>query len=58
MVTQSGESVYGCKAANINLEYETIEGSKIAKDTKDQYDMGRQLLYEHSTLLKTHSTRG
>jgi len=38
---------------DINLEYETIEGSKLAKETRAKYDFGRELWFEYVTLLKT-----
>ena len=53
MISQSGEAVDGYKLSNINLEYESIEGSKISKETRQQYETERQLWYQHTTLLKT-----
>ena len=52
MVAQSAESVEGYKLTNINLEYETIEGVKIVKETK-QHEIGRSLWFNSTTLLKT-----
>ena len=37
----------------MNLEHETIEGVQLAKEVKDQYEAGRELWYDHTTLLKT-----
>ena len=53
MVAQSGESVENYKLTDINLEYKTIEGPKLAKETKAEYDFGRELWYDYTTLLKT-----
>ena len=53
MISQSGEAVDGYKLSNINLEYESIEGSKISNETRQQYEMERQLWYQYTTLLKT-----
>ena len=53
MGAQSDESVGSYKLTDINLEYETIEGNKIAKETKQQYEMGRDLCFDYTTVLKT-----
>ena len=57
MNTQTGESVEGYKLTDINLEYETIEGEKLARGVKKKYDVGRELWrkvsYDYTTLLKT-----
>ena len=53
MVAQGGESVDCYKITDINLEYEIIEGPKLAKETKREYEIGRELWYDYTTLLKT-----
>ena len=53
MNTQTGETVDRYKLTDMNLEYETIEGVQLAKEVKDQYEVGRELWYDHTTLLKT-----
>ena len=53
MNAQTGETVDGYKLTDMNLEYETIEGVQLAKEVKDQYEVGRELWYDHTTLLKT-----
>ena len=52
MVAQTGESVDGYKLTDINLEYEAIEGPKLAMETKAKYDSGRKLWYDYTALLK------
>ena len=37
----------------MNLEFETIEGEELGKSVKDGFDLGRQLWYDYTTLLKT-----
>ena len=53
MVAQTGQSVGNYKLADMNLEFETIEGEELAKSVKDGFDIGRQLWYGYTTLLKT-----
>ena len=53
MNAQTGESVEGYKLTDMNLEYETIESEELAKRVKDEYQVGRELGYEYTTLLKT-----
>ena len=56
MNAQSGESVKGYKltqSLNLNLEYETIESEELAREVKSQYEIGRELWYDYTTLLKT-----
>ena len=53
MVAQSGENVEGYRITDINLEFQSIEGEEIAKDTRGKYDIGRQLWFDRVQLLKT-----
>ena len=53
MVAQGGESVDGYKITDSNLQYETTEGPKLAKETKREYEIGCELWYDYTTLLKT-----
>ena len=53
MAAQGRESVDGYKITDINLEYETIEGPKLANETKREYEIGRELRCDYTTLLKT-----
>ena len=53
MNAQTGEAVEGYKLTDMNLEYETIESEELAKKVKDEYEVGRELGYEYTTLLKT-----
>ena len=53
MNAQSGDSVGDYKLTDINLEFETIEGEELATSVKDGFEVGRQLWYDYTTLLKT-----
>ena len=52
MVAQTGQSVGNYKLADMNLEFETMEGEELAKSVKDGFDIGRQLWYDYTTLPK------
>ena len=53
LLAQTGESIGTYKLTDIKLEFETIEGEKLANQVKSEYETGRQLWYDHTTLLKT-----
>ena len=53
MEAQSGQKVDGYTLENIELEYETIDKKDLAKEITEKYMVGRTLLFEHVTLLKT-----
>ena len=53
MVAQTGQSVGNYKLDDMNLEFETVEGEELAISVKDGFDIGRQLWYDCTTLLKT-----
>ena len=53
MVAQTGQSVGNYKLTDMNLEYETIEGELLARQVKEQYQIGRELWYDYTPLLKT-----
>ena len=53
MVAQTGQSVGSCKLTDMNLEFETIEGEDLANSVKEGFNIGRQLWYNYTTLLKT-----
>ena len=53
MNAQSGETLGDYKLTDINLEFETIEGEELTQSVKDGYEVGRQLWYDYTTLLKT-----
>ena len=53
MVAQTGQSVGSYKLTDMNLEFETIEGEELAKSVKKEFETGRQLWYDYTTLLKT-----
>ena len=53
MVAQSGQSVGSYKLTDMNLEFETIEGEDLANSVKEGFNIGRQLWYNYTTLLKT-----
>ena len=50
---QTGETAGTYKLTDINLEFETIEGEKLVGQVKSDYQTGRQLWYDYTTLLKT-----
>ena len=53
MVAQTGQSVGSYKLTDMNLEFETIEGKELANSVKEGFNIGRQLWYDYTTLLKT-----
>ena len=53
MVAQTGQSVGSYKLTDMNLEFETIEGEDLANSVKEGFNIGRQLWYDYTTLLKT-----
>ena len=53
MVAQTGQSVGSYKLTDMNLEFETIEGEDLANCVKEGFNIGRQLWYDYTTLLKT-----
>ena len=53
MVPQTGQSVGSYKLTDMNLEFETIEGEELAVSVKKEFETGRQLWYDYTTLLKT-----
>ena len=53
LLAQTGEKIGTYKLTDISLEFETIEGEKLAKQVKSEYEAGRQLWYDYTTLLKT-----
>ena len=53
MVAQTGQSVGSYKLTDMNLEFETIEGEELANSVKDGFNIGCQLWYDYTTLLKT-----
>ena len=53
LVAQTGQKIGNYKLTDINLEFETIEGEKLAGQVKSEYMTGRQLWYDYTTLLKT-----
>ena len=60
--TQDGEDKGEYKLTDLHLEYEIIESENLVREVKGQYNVGRSLGYDHTTLLKTlswkkHSTR-
>lgn len=55
MKAQTNQKVDGYKLDNIQFEYETIESESLAKDVREQYQVGRSLSYDYTTLLETLS---
>ena len=53
MIAQTGQSVGSYKLTDMNLEFETIEGEELANSVKEGFNIGRQLWYDYTTLLKT-----
>ena len=53
LLAQTGQSIGTNKLTDISFEFETIEGEELAKTVKSEYEAGRQLWYDHTTLLKT-----
>ena len=54
MNAQTGESVDAYKLIDMNLEYDTIESDELTQSVKDEYEMGRELGYEYTTLYWKH----
>ena len=52
---QDGEDKGEYKLTDLHLEYEIIESEDLVRKVKDQYDIGRSLGYDYTTLLKTLS---
>ena len=53
LLAQTGETIGTYKLTDIKLEFGTIEGKKTANQVKSEYQVGRQLWYDYTTLLKT-----
>ena len=53
LLAQTGQKIGNYKLTDINLEFETIEGEKLAGQVKSEYQTGRQLWYDYTTLFKT-----
>ena len=52
---QDGEDKGEYKLTDLHLEYEIIESDDLVREVKDQYNVGRSLDYDYTTLLKTLS---
>ena len=52
---QDGEDKGEYKLTDLHLEYEIIESEDLVQEVKDQYNVGRSLGYDYTTLLKTLS---
>ena len=50
---QDGENKREYKLTDLHLEYEIIESEDLVREVKDQYNVGRSLGYDYTTLLKT-----
>ena len=53
MKAQDGEDIGEYKLTDMHLEYEIIESKELAREVKDQYGIGRSLVYDYTTQLKT-----
>ena len=53
LLAQTGKTAGTYKLTDIKLEFGTIEGEKTANQVKSEYQAGRQLWYDYTTLLKT-----
>ena len=53
MVAQTGQTLGNYSLENIELEYETIDNSIIAKELTSTYALGHYLIYEDISLIKT-----
>ena len=49
---QDGEDTGEYKLTDLHLEYEIIESKDLVREVKDQYNIGRSLGYDYTTLLK------
>ena len=52
---QDGEDKGEYKLTDLHLKYEIIESEDLVREVKDQYNVGRSLGYNYTTLLKTLS---
>ena len=52
---QDGEDKGEYKLTDLHLEYEIIESEDLVREVKNQYNVGRSLGYDYTTLLKTLS---
>ena len=52
---QDGEDKGEYKLTDLHLEYEIIESEDIVREVRDQFNVGRSLGYDYTTLLKTLS---
>ena len=55
MKAQSSEEKGEYKLTDLHLEYEIIESEDLVREVRDQYNVGRSLGYDYTTLLKTLS---
>ena len=53
MKAQDGEDVGVYKLTDMNLEYKIIESEDLAERVRGEYNVGRSLGYDYTTLLKT-----
>ena len=53
MVAQTNEATGTYKLTDMNLEYEIIESESLAERVRGDYNAGRSLGYDYTTLLKT-----
>ena len=53
MKAQDGEDIGEYKLTDLHLEYEIIESEDLVREVKDQYNVGRSLSYDYTTMLKT-----
>ena len=53
MVAQTNEATGTYELTDIRLECETIESENLAERVRDDYNAGRSLGYDYTTLLKT-----
>ena len=52
---QDGEDKGEYKLTDLHLKYEIIESEDLVREVRDQYNVGRSLGYDYTTLLKTLS---
>ena len=52
---QDGDDKGEYKLTDLHLEYEIIESEDLVREVRDQYNVGRSLGYDYTTLLKTLS---
>ena len=53
MVAQTGQKIGNYKLENLFLQFETIPNKDLANKVRAEYSFGRQLWYNHITLLKS-----